>query len=299
MAKKAVKKEAEAVEEAPRGELIVVPKKALSLDVGPKVIAAYSNITEEDQSVKAQMKALADKRYDTLATLTNGILHAAKNDDGIDLSVYFAGDSKAIQMMNDRVGVALGWRDSVMVGEGDKAKPKVVYSESVAAYFPRKDDAEEVKQKKKTVVSNFMHAVKKCAMAAAGILESDAKVSVDKESGTLKLSGPAIKKEFGVDSVLLNEKQKVEGKKGETIALKQKPSFTQMANVGARAHGAVLQKRKQSGIAGTAADPTKLLQETAKAFVAIVSKIDTPNDAQIKAMESVYSAVCKVLGIDD
>lgn len=277
-------------------ELIQVSKKAMSVDVGPIVVAGFADWTQGDTELRSKMQELSGKRYDLLQKLTMGVRKAAENDDNIDLAVYFGADSKAISAMNDRLGVALGIRVAKIVGEGDKAKQKIEYAPEVLSYFPSKEDGPEQKAKKKTLQSNFLHALKKCAQAAEGMISNNIVAKEDKKTGTMLISGPSVKKEFGVDSVLVNEKQKIEGKKGETVTLKAKPSFTQLASMGARKHGTELAKRKDSRVQQVAVDQTKLLEETVKTLVSLAGKIEQPTDKQIKLLDKAFSAIAQCLG---
>lgn len=292
-------KKVDAKEEAPAQELVVVNKKAMSRDVGPAVIKAYHNLTGEETEAKNVLKGVEAKRYDILSQLTLAIVKAAENDDELDLTAYFSGDTKLVNKANDRIGIALGFRDAIMVGEGDKQKQKIVYSESVRNYFPSKDDPADVKQAKKTFSSNFVHQIKKCAQASIAIIEKNITLKTDKKTGTLMVSGPAIKKEFGQDSVMLNEKQTVEGKKGEAVKLKVKPSFTALATMGARESGVELKKAAtHRGTSQTVLTPTAILQEAAKTIERAVKQIDTPDDKQIAALDKILSAVNGVLGYE-
>lgn len=277
-------------------ELITVSKRAMSADVGPIVVRRIADWQAQDEESKSLAREATNKRYDVMKDLTLAIVKAANGDDDIDLSVYFGGDSKLIGDANDRIGIALGIRVAKIVGEGDKQKQKIEYSPEVREFFPSKDDTGDAKTRKRTMQSNFTHMLKKCAQGACAVIEKDIKIKADK-SGTLMVSGPIIKKEFGQDSVLLNEKVKMEGKKGETITLKTKPSFTALADIGARAMGAVL-KKPESNHRGRAqaVDQVKHLTALAKEIVKMVEKIDVPNEAQVKAMESMWNALDVKLG---
>ena len=256
MAKKAAKKtpapkatEVEASEASTSTEVVTynVRASAMQTDIGPRVINMLQGFQKEEEKIAKQVDALKAKRYDVLADLTMGIVNLAKNDDSIDLSDVFSGDQKKINRLNDRCGVALGWREIVTVN----GKQTTVYASSVSKYFPigkkaggKEDKESDAYKRKQTFSTNYMKQVKKAQMAAFGILETNTEMEKD-DSGTLLLSGPVITDRFGSESVLLNEKQTVQ--EGETaIQLKAKPSYTEIANIGAEKAGRTLTKRPDS-----------------------------------------------------
>lgn len=290
---------------------VVVPilkAGALSTDVGPFVVKNWHQANIDEDKAKELMASAASKRYDLLAQLTAAIVKAAKSDKTIDLTATVKGGpegTKAMALLNDQLYLALGIKHVVTVGKGDKAVPKLAYAPSVASFFPSaSDDKSSIEAKRKaTLRSNLSHSVKKCAMAALGIIERGINATVDKKAGTLLLSGPAIKKEFGQDKVHLNERQTIDGKKeGEKIELKQKPSFTAIADLAAKSHGKDLRRgtntRGRGGPAGsgtTLIDPVKALEALASSVVKACEAIKQPNDKQIDALEKMQNAIEKVL----
>jgi hypothetical protein len=281
---------------------VVIPTvsaKAMSKDVGPRVALGMAQVAETEAEAKKLLAGVDSKRYDLLAQLTQAIVKAANNDKGIDLSKTFSGDLKEVNMLNDKLGIALGFREVVTIGEGDKARERVVTAKALEQIWPRQgetaNNSPEYKRKS-TVRSNFLHALKKCAQAAEGIRSKDLKVSLDKESGTLRLSGPNIKSTFGEDSVLLNEKQTI-GEGDKAVKLLAKPSYTSIANMGAEAHGKVLKTRVQSGIghAGSSGvDPVTAFVSVCSALVKGIEKLGAKPDAKcVDALRSVQNAIAK------
>lgn len=280
----------------PQANAVVIPTvnpKALSVDVGPRVAIGMAKYAETLAQANQMIQQEESKRYDLLAQLTGAIVKAANADKGINLAAVFSGDLKQVNMLNDQLGLALGFRRVVTVGEGDAAKQRVVTAKELEAIWPRMgetaNNSDEYKRKA-TVRSNFLHALKKCAQAAEGIRAEGLKMKTDK-SGTLMLSGPSIKSTFGADSVLLNEKQTI-GEGDKKKKLDAKPSFTAIADMGARAHGKVMKVRKDSR--ASSVDPVTAFVSVCTALVAGIAKLGDKPDAKCKeALAGVQSAIDK------
>jgi hypothetical protein len=270
----------------------------MSVDVGPRVLASLDKTFKDEAKVNDMLTDIKAKRFDALALTTEAIVKAAKADDSINLAAAFAGDTKQMNVLNDQIGLALGFREKVEVVDGKGAKTyKIATAKAVVKYFPGpKDDKKSLEyQRKNTFRSNFLHLVKKCAQAAHAIIEKDMKIAIDKESGTLQLTGPEVKKVFGQETVLLNDKVTV-GDGENVTTLKAKPSFTAIAKLGAAAEGQTLQTRKDSRVASGAVDPQVAVQSIAHSLVQALNKMtDKPDAKTVEALESAYSAIDKVL----
>lgn len=290
-----------AEEKAPAREVVSIKSGALSVDVGPNVLAGLAKAYDSELKANAIMMEVESKRYDLLAQLTAAIVKAAKADETIDLSVAFSTDNKkALNVLNDQIGLALGYREKVMTTDaGGNEIPRIQIAKAAAKFLasdPKLDKESPQAKRLNTLRTNFAHTVKKCIMAASGIIEKDITFKPD-ASGTLQISGPEVKKAFGVESVLLNEKQMLPSEgDAEPVKLAQKPSFTALARMGAEAAGKVLAVRPQTGIAGAATDPGKLVQDIAKSLANACSKLKLPADDETKrALSVALSAIDKVL----
>jgi len=200
-------------------------------------------------------------------------------------------------LLNNQIGIALGYREVVTMGEGDKARDRVVYARAVERYFPSAKDAKDSPEAKRkaTLRSNFIHMVKKCAMTAAGIIEKDMTAAMDKESGTLRLSGPAVKKQFGAGSVLLNEKQTV-GEGDKAIKLTEKPSFTAIAAKAAESHGKIVHRASNTRGRQLNVSPEDAVSGLCKSLIAAIERIGGKITDTVKtSLESVVSAIDKAL----
>lgn len=284
--------------------LVTVKAAALSTDVGPRVCAGLFKAYDLEEQAQKMLHEVSAKRYDLLAQTTAAIVKAAKNDDSINLSVVFnAKSEKDKNVLYDQVGLAIGTRSVHTVGKGDKVSKRIGYAPSVAKYFPQpgenKDDPKI--KRKDTFRSNFSHLVKKCIQTACAIVDKDLEAEIDKETGTLRISGPAIEKQFGQESVLLNEKKTQEnpdaGKKTgkgderepENVVLKEKPSFTAIA---ALADGAAtLQRGGTVAHRGTkVTTPEEVVVELCKSLVAALPKVKTHTPALNNAIRSLANA---------
>jgi hypothetical protein len=286
-----------AKEPKPQAIIPIIKQSAMSLDVGPRVISGLMQVSETEAEANKLMSQVANKRYDLLAQLTQGIVKAAKADKTISLAAYFSKDPKQVNAVNDQLGLALGFRKVASVGEGEKARQRVVLADEVAKLFPQESTTKGTQafNRRATVISNFLHTLKKCAQAAEGIISKDMKMSLDKATGTLRLSGPTIKTTFGQDSVLLNEKQTI-GEGDKKKKLNAKPSFTSIADIGAREHGVVMQVRKDSR--ASAADPVLSFVSVCTSLVSAIGKLgDKPDSRQVEALASVQNAIDKWGGL--
>lgn len=309
MAKEAKKTEAKKPEgkkadtaPKPVKEIVTVKSGALSTDVGPMVLAGLDKSYKEEQKAQAILQEVEGKRYDLLAQTTQAIVKAVKADDSINLSAAFSGDPKAMNRLNDQIGLALGFREVTETAPDKNGQiiRRVAYAKAVTKYFPGpKDDKNSAETKRKaTLRTNFLHLVKKCAQAAAGITANDLTLSVDKASGTLALSGPKIAETFGAEKVLLNEKKQV-GEGEAAVTLKEKPSFTAIAKMGAAAAGKTMQTRVDSraSVSGSnATDPNVALQQICASLAKACEKIKgAPDDATKRSLSIALSAIDKVM----
>jgi hypothetical protein len=270
-------------------DLVVTLKAgALSTDVGPQVLASLARADADEEKAHAILQELAQKRYDAIASMTMAAVKAAKADDTINLGAVFRDDKKATGLLFKQIRLAMGIDEIVMVGSGDKAVAKQQTSAACAKYFPSPKDNKDSPeyQRKNTFRSNFAHQLKKCIGAASGIVDEGIVAKQDKDSGTLMISGPKVQQVFGKAEVALNEKQGAGDDK-----LKVKPSFTALANIGAQAHGKVVEQRPQSGTSGKAVDAETVVVSQCSELLKTINKLTTLNDAQRKALDTVANAI--------
>lgn len=309
---KAAKVAAPKKEEETKAIVPVLKAGALSTDVGPFVVKNWATSIADTEKGEELIASANKKRYDLNAKLTLAIVKAAKADKSIDLTATTKmgpEGTKAMSLLNDQLYLALGIKVAVKKGKGDKQAETLVYAPSVASYFPARGESEEAARPKKTLRSNLSHTLKKCSQAALAVIERGITAKYDTAEGTLLLSGPSIKKDFGVDKVHLNEKQKVPGKKeGETIELKEKPSFTAIADMAARDHGTALRRgsntRGKNAVGGdkkgsgaSLINPLDALKQMSASVIKICEsfKKTPPSDEQRKLLEAMADAIDAVV----
>lgn len=280
-------------------ELVTIKAAALSVDVGPRVIAGLANVFKQEDEANKLMSEATRKRYDLLADTTGAIIKAVKADDSIDLSAAVSGDIKQMNKLNDQLGLALGFREIVVIPgkKGEEGTKTIQTAKSVAKYFPSKADTKGSPEaaRKATLRTNFLHTLKKCAQAALGMIEKDIVVKPDKDTGTLRISGPAVMERFGQSEVILNEKLTV-GEGDNKVVLKAKPSFTELAKMGAESKGQVIVPRKDSRAAGTAVSIQTAVQSICATLLEQLGKMkEKPNPETIKQLNAVKSGVDKML----
>lgn len=276
----------------------IIPKikpGAMSKDVGPIVIAGLAQAYADETKGRELITGAQSKTYNLLAQLTQAIVKAAKADTSIKLSIASGTDAKAQGLLNDQIGIALGFREVITVGSGDKTKQRVSYAKSVTQYFPmpNEDKQSDAYKRKTTMRSNFLHMIKKCQLTADTIIQQDIDVKMDKASGTLMLSGPAVKKQFGASSVVLNEKQNVTDSKGNETKLTEKPSFTALAAKAKESHGAApIPRTSNTRGAGTVLNnPGQALNALCKSVIEMLARVKNPGPAQITSVKQVESAI--------
>jgi hypothetical protein len=308
---------AEKAANATTGGLVPIKKSALSLDVGPRVIHAMFSGDTRVNELTQEIRGLKSKQYMQLAELTTAVWKAAKADSNIDLTAAYSGDTKQMGKLNNQLGIALGFRE-VRLGEPDKTGvvyESVVTSKSVGDCFPLPGETEKNSPnylRKRTFQTNFMTQLKKCAQSAHAALVTGMEVKVDAKAGTLMIAGPAVKKHYGQDRVLLNEKKTV-GEGDAKVELSEKPSFTSLANIGgatlgvqpAEGAGGAHHRGKQPGTVGgtlvvQAVDAVKATgKETTDQAIVTICKmlqqaIDKTKDlskAAIVALEEIQNAI--------
>lgn len=287
---------------APKKEiaLVSVNAKALSVDVGPAVLAGLAKNYQDEQKALAALQQVEGKRYDLLAQTTAAVVKAATADESIDLTATFSGEKKQMETLNDQLMIALGLKEKKMIGD----KEKLVYTKAAEKFFPKSTDKPDdpATKQKQTLRSNFVHMLKKCAQAAEAIISKEMNAQIDKATGTLKISGPAVLETFGAETVVLNEKVKHNMPNSADVVLKEKPSFTAVAAMAAQDHGAAAKVGRRGvagavGAAAVAADPEAALESVCKSLVGIVGKIDAKKvtERQKAALQSVLNAIDKVL----
>jgi hypothetical protein len=268
----------------------MIKTSALSADVGPRVTAMLWDWKRADMQGKELVRSGETRRREGLQLNTMAIAKAALADSSIDLASVFLPESDVARTkLYNQVWVALGYKHAVVV----KDKPRLDWTSGVKEIMNSpKDDPEH--KAKESVRTNLSSQLGKCIQGAIFLVENKVKVQEDKKSGTLQITGPAVQKHFGEASVLLNENQTVNllDKRGNVIGkkdLKARPSFTEIAKLGAEAHGKTFNKRVDSR--AVSKDPNDYVVQVCESLVAALEKSPTLNEAATKALSSLQSAL--------
>jgi hypothetical protein len=273
--------------------LVPMPNaKALSLDVGMKALNFMSAYADAEAQVTELEEGLRSNRYEAQKLLTFAIVKAAKNDPAINLADAFSDDKPAKNKLGKQIRLALGLYRVYQQG----SKMRVDWTpEAAARMFATDDDDARTANRKESVRTNFATMLTKAMRVSLDIVENNLKVEEDKEFNTLRLTGPAIEKHFGMASVVLNEDQnaRVLDKRGNVIGqkmLKARPSFTEIARHAAEAHGKKLVARKDSRT--QAIDPMKHIIQVCGDLEKAIEKLpDEIPEAVSKALEGLQSAI--------
>jgi hypothetical protein len=222
------------------GSIVPIKRSALSQDVGLRIISEMFGDEKRIDEMIQEQHLLGSKRKHQLSELSQAVIKAALADETIDLTATFSGDKKAMGKLNDQLGIVLGFREVVSRRDTNGVEyQRVDYAERVKDYFPmpgeKETDAPNYQQRK-TFRGNFLTQLKLCAQFAFTAIETNSEVKLDQKAGTLMLSGPAIKKHFGQERVLLDEKRSV-GEGDDKRELAAKPSFAEIARMGAALYG--------------------------------------------------------------
>jgi hypothetical protein len=309
----------DAANKAGSSGVLQLRKSALSTEVGPRVINALYGFEQRVNELSAEMHELkGSKRYEQLSAITLAIVKAAKAEHKIDLSAAFSGDPKKIGLLNNQLGIALGFRE-VKSSEPDKAGVSydvVVTSQAVKDAFPMPGETEKNCadfKRKNTFRANFLTQLKKCAQAAFAIIDEKIEAKYDDKAGTMQISGPAVRKAFGQERVVLDERKTI-GTGDTKVELNDKPSFQALANIGAAAAGAATVQtpsgtpgsrgNKTGTVGGAAAQDAEAKAQTTgklslnKAVVSIcrslretLDKCDKLADETIAALEELQNAI--------
>ena len=271
-------------------DLIPLPKSALSVDVGPSCLAMLDNARADFGQATELLKGVESAKFAIISKVTLAIVKAARADKNINLAAVYSGDNKQMNELHNQLGIALGTRVIKNVTDGDSTVSRVVPSPAVADFFLKHGEKKDTPDgaRKETLRSNWTTLVKRAAGTACGIIDKGMKAELDKKAGTLLLSGPAVKTQFGADKVLLNENISQVAK---DKPLKARPSFTAIRDMGALVHNASPIGGKsntrtggatQTGTAPAAINPDKAFQDMATTMAMALGKFAGPLEGKTK-----------------
>lgn len=211
------------------------------------------------------------KRYEALGWMTLTIRKVAKANNAINLEKAFDGSKKDKNVLLDQLRVALGLFE-------EKWDGKIGPTEATEEFF--------VNSTKRT---NFANMLKKCAQAAAGLIDMKARVKMDDEKGTLVISGPAVIKEFGKSTVTLDERW-AEG-------LTQKPSYTAITSIAKAKRRIVAVRGSNTRGAGAVISPESEFERLCATLIQEIRRRKGKlTKRQANALRAVSSAIEEALG---
>lgn len=279
---------------------ILVKRAACSLDLGPSLIAQWAGDEQRKAEITSELNLITGtRRWDLIAQLTAGIVKAARGDDSIDLSLAFTGDAKKQNQLNNLIGIALGFR-TVVTSPPDKngiSYDTVVAHPAVKDFFPMPGETEANTPNFKQKVNfskNFTSQLKKCAGSAQAIIDQKIEASYDKKLGTMVISGPAVKKRFGQDTVVVNGSKTV-GEGATKIELNEKPSFQALSVWGGETVGAAAVP-SAPGTAGSRGTKPGTIGGGAAAAAEKATKTLKPDAAMIYLCDTLVKAIEKYEG---
>lgn len=271
---------------------------AISKDVGPAVLASLAAAQKDEERAHELLGSVDSKRYDALSQMTRALVLAIDNDPHINIEDAFSTEKKRVERIYEQCRVALGIKVPRKIEIGGVETIISEYAPAVAKLFPSKADkpGSDTHKRKDTLRSNFTHALKKCLGAAIGILDMNADMEVDKDTGTLLLTGPAVKVAFGSETVTLDGRQSV-GEGESVVKLNMKPSYEGVAKIAQQKRGAVASPRK-AGVSTAGAGPVQPVNSDeafgslCNSLIAALNKMQgRPSEDAVKAMLSVESAI--------
>jgi hypothetical protein len=214
------------------------------------------------------------KRYEALGRITQAIIEAVRANDSIDLEKAFDERKKGKKALNDQLRIALGvFQETEIDG-----KWRIVPTNAAAKFFGNH-----------TKRTNFANMLKKCAQTAAGLIEMKAKVRIDEEKGTLVISGPAVTKEFGKETVTLDERM-VQG-------LTQKPSYTAIVAIAKEKRGIVAARGSNTRGVGAVVSADSEFERLCRLLIEAIKVCrGKPNRRQKSALRAVFLEIKKAIG---
>src|SRR5258706_7982413 len=87
-------------------QLVTVKSTAISVGVGPTVLALLDTANRNEEKYKELRQDVQEKRYDAMASLTMGIVKAHKADSSIDLTPACSDKHPGMAKLNDHLGLA-------------------------------------------------------------------------------------------------------------------------------------------------------------------------------------------------
>jgi hypothetical protein len=279
--------------------------KAISADAGLtalKMIAQAAVNKAQIEQLRSETKELVggdgSSRGKAQVVLAMAIYNAGLNDQALraDLpKVWLKRETnrQEVDYIYKRLKMTVG----VMRGDG------VEIDEAREIYGDVTGDTEAARKRKESIRTNFQIMLNKSAKVALHALDNGVTLDVDKPTGFLRLTdsrkSDAVKKHFGMASVLLNEdqNQKILDKKGQVVdtkPVKVKPSFTEVMREAGTAYGVKVEARTDSRTKAVSNDE-HIVRLSGDLQTAITKFPGEVPDNVRKALEALQNAIVKRL----
>lgn len=276
--------------------------KALQKDLGPQIIKMFAGIDEAKEKLEALRVEIGNKNYAAIAKLTKGVYDVSKADPNVALADHFGGDDKKKQFLNESLYLALGMKEVIKVGTGANQTDRVVWSKAVKDFLPQYGEATDTPEyeRKNTFRTNLSKQLNKAIGAALDIHKRKLDARFDEGAQTLVISGPEVKKQFGVPEVALNERVTVTNADGMQMKLLEKPSFQSLYNKAAASEGLPTASKSNDRTRRPITDPSAAIVELATVFLNAVgrAKPDELTKPAIEALTKIRDAI-DALGVVD
>jgi hypothetical protein len=239
-----IKKEAPKMAQAQTQAVAYVNKNALSTDVGQKAVMAWKQTKDVDAQITELSEQNNRQKGAALKMLTLAFIKAAQADKNIKLEDVYLEKSAKLTDLRQRCEVVVGIKVAKKGEDGVERYEMAEWTHDVLPQ-PKEDKSQPGFQAKENFRSNFAAAMTKCIKAAHAIIVKNLQVTEDKATGTLLISGKAIKERFNVDQVALNEKREIQ-QDGKEVKLAKIPSFTEIARMSAETQGKSIPTRAEA-----------------------------------------------------
>lgn len=247
-----------------KNAIAVVDAKAIAPEVGNRALTEMAAAQRSFEKADAIKKQAQTKEYATLAGLTMVFVAASEimdtTDNPLDLPAFVEQDvdKSRLSRAKDQLYLLLGLKAPSTPDATGKIYNRwtktaidkmIAQADNPKDYKKTKDGKSTITepgQRKRTLFSNFSRQMVKAAQAALDIQERKLIASFNEDEGTLQISGPEVKAQFGIETVLLNERQKVKNDKGEETSLTVRPSFNRLASTAAERYGHTNARQSQA-----------------------------------------------------
>lgn len=272
--------------------LAFVDPRAINAKLGQSIVDKICKTSDQLANAEFELGKAQVAKAEAVSELTLMFVEASAIDKRINLALSNGSKSEKGELF-DRLRVVLGITEVTRNPDGTEVR---VQSSWANERFPKmgekkKDGAPDF-DARETRRSNFATQMKYAAQAAFTIASKGMKAELDKATGTLAITGKAVKEHFDQDRVLLNEKQKVVTAGGAELKLKAKPSISELARMG----GAVTRDRAGGAVPTVnPANNEQVKTRLDKFREGVIDKLNAFNDDVIRSLEAMAESIDKAL----